>query len=72
MPQRGQLQQAKDKFGKKGEENADYRAAKAALRQAQLNLDHTMIIAPATGTLENFTLRKGSIVSANTPVICSR
>jgi membrane fusion protein (multidrug efflux system) len=41
---------------------------KANLRQAELNLQYTHIIAPASGWVTNVTLREGDTVSANQPL----
>jgi len=63
-----QLQQAKQQLGKLGRQNAQFQAAQAELQQALLNLAYTQVTAPAFGNLMNFTLRKGTMVSAYTPL----
>ncbi len=59
-----QLKEAQQKLGQPGEDNARIRAAKAALANAQLNLQYTDIKAPAKGFIANFSLRMGDEVSA--------
>lgn len=59
-----QLDEAKAKLGKLGNQNASIQAAKADVSQAQLNLSYAKVYAPATGHIENFTLRHGDGVSA--------
>ena len=51
-----------------GDENAAIKAATAALSQAQLDLEHTRIIAPADGIVGNFDLRPGSYLTAGSPL----
>lgn len=65
---RSQLAEAQQKFGVPGKANAQIRAAQAALDQAKLNLAHTQISAPADGQIVNFTLRAGSMVTAEQPI----
>jgi membrane fusion protein (multidrug efflux system) len=60
-----QLTEAKANLGELGKQNAQIRAAKAALDQAKLNLSYTKIIAPANGQIVNFTSRVGDIVQPN-------
>ncbi len=59
-----QLNEAKQKLGALGENNASIRAAKAALAQAELNLSYTHVVAAADGYLVNVTLRQGDQVNA--------
>jgi len=56
------LEQAQSALGEVGKRNATIRAATAKLDQAKLDLEHTRIFAPASGTLANFGLRPGSTV----------
>lgn len=60
-----QLQQAIAKRGEPNDDNAAIQAARATLAQAELDLQHTHVIAKATGYLVNFALRVGSIVTAD-------
>ena len=51
--------------GAPGEKNAQLRASKAALRQAELNLEFTKVKAPVDGYVTNLNLRLGSQVVSN-------
>ena len=53
---------ARKALGAEGVENAQVRAAQAALEQAELALSHTTITAPADGWIANLSLRPGDIV----------
>jgi len=59
-----QLTEAKQKLGKSGNTNAQIRAAQAAVTQNKIKLHYTKIIAPTSGYIAKFTLRKGSDVTA--------
>lgn len=59
-----QVDEAKAKLGDLGNQNASIQAAKAEVNQASLNLSYTKVVAPATGHVENFTLRVGDGVNA--------
>lgn len=48
---------------------ANLEAAKAAVADAQLNLDFTKVYASTDGYITNFNLRQGAQVVANTPVV---
>ena len=61
------LEQAQSALGQAGAQNAAVRAA-AKLAQAQLDLNHTRITAPAGGLIANFGLRPGSMVQNGVPV----
>jgi len=63
-----QLKQAQDILGQAGQDNATLKQAEAAVELAKLNLTYTKIVAPANGKVENLSLRKGSVVTANTAV----
>jgi len=52
-----------------GESNPQRRAAKAAVRQAELNLEFTQVRAPVDGYVTNLSLRLGSQAVANHPVL---
>lgn len=56
--------EAKATLGKPGQHNAQLKVAKAAVAQAQLDLQHTKIMAPIAGQLAQFTLRPGQTVTA--------
>lgn len=62
------LDQATSALGKAGAQNAAVRAAAAKLAQAQLDLAHTRITAPASGLVANFELRPGSMVQMGVPI----
>jgi len=64
-----ELARAKASLGAPGDENAQLRAAKAALATTQLNLDFTQVKAPADGYVTNLNLRLGSQLVANQPAL---
>jgi multidrug resistance efflux pump len=53
------LRQAQANLGVPGEENVNVRAAKAALAEAELDLEWTRVLAPASGFVTNLTLDEG-------------
>jgi membrane fusion protein (multidrug efflux system) len=57
-------QQAQKQLGERGNRNAQIQMAKANLAQAQLDLSHTLVTAPADGVVSNLTLRPGDEVIA--------
>jgi membrane fusion protein (multidrug efflux system) len=57
------LEKAKQQLGLADDNNAEIRSAKASLAQAQLDLQHTHIVAPNTGQVINYNLRVGDMVS---------
>ena len=63
-----ELVAAKAARGAVGDDNATIKAAKAALGQAQLDLKHTRIVAPADGIVGNFDMRPGSYLTAGNPL----
>lgn len=65
---KAELKRAQQNLGDAGENNANIQQAQAALSQAKLDLSHTLIKAPAAGTIENFQLRPGSMVIAGNPL----
>lgn len=62
------LEEAVQKLGTVDEANPEIQLAKAALEEAQLQLSYTKIYAPAPGTLVNFDLRVGAMLSAGRPL----
>ncbi len=62
------LEQAKEKRGMIGKDNAQLRLAKAAYAEAGINLSYTQVHAPASGTLMHFNLRPGAMITAQTPL----
>lgn len=65
---RANLAQARSALGAPGAENAAVQAAESRLRQARLDLSHTRVSAPTSGTVANLTLRPGSPVQPLVPV----
>jgi len=63
------LAEAKANLGAPGDDNASIRAAKAALDQAQLNLEFTRVKATVDGYITNLTLQIGSQAVANQPML---
>lgn len=63
------LEQAISRLGAPGEQNAQLRAARAALRDAELNLEFTRVNAPLSGYITNLNLRLGSQTIANQPAL---
>jgi multidrug resistance efflux pump len=56
-------------LGAEGEENAQLRAAKAAVEQATLDMEFTKVLAPVDGYVTNLSLRLGSQAVANQPAL---
>jgi len=63
------LAKARADLGAPGEQNAKLRSAKAAVRQAELNLEFTEVKAPVDGYVTNLNLRLGSQAVANQPAL---
>lgn len=61
--------QAIARLGAPGNQNAQIRSAKATLRDAELNLEFTRVVAPVDGYVTNLNLRLGSQAVANQPVL---
>jgi multidrug resistance efflux pump len=61
------LAETQANLGKAGEENAKVRAARAALRKAELDLEFTTVRAPVDGYVTNVLLQLGSQMVANQP-----
>jgi len=59
------MAEAQAKLGGLGKANPQVRAALAAVRQAELNLEFTKVRAPVNGYITNLELRKGSQAVAN-------
>ena len=59
-----QLNEAKAKLGKPGDQNAQLQAAQSALAQAELNLQYTTIYSPSDGQLAQLSIRPGQTVTA--------
>jgi len=54
-------------LGAPGQDNPRIQASAAALREAELNVEFTRVIAPVSGYITNLTLRTGSQAVANQP-----
>lgn len=65
---KNQLNEAQQKLGNPGDNNARIKSAKATLAKATLNLHYTQIVAPANGYIAKFTLRQGEEVTAYQPL----
>ena len=63
------MAEAKANLGAPGDANASIREARAAVRQAELDLEFTKVRAPADGYITNLNLRIGSQAVANQPVL---
>jgi multidrug resistance efflux pump len=63
------LAKAKADLGAEDENNPQIRVSRAALRQAELNLEFTQMTAPVDGYVTNLNLRLGSQVVANQPAL---
>ena len=63
------LAEAKANLGAAGDANASIRAARAAVRQAELDLEFTQVRAPVDGYVTNLNLRLGSQAVANQPTL---
>ena len=63
------LAKAKANLGAPGDDNASIREARAALQQAELNLEFTRVKAPVDGYITNLNLRLGSQAVANQPML---
>jgi multidrug resistance efflux pump len=63
------LAEAKANLGAAGAENPRIRAAQAAVEEAELNLEFTTVKEPVDGYITNVSIRKGSQMVANQPVL---
>jgi multidrug resistance efflux pump len=63
------LAEAEAKLGAVGDANPSIRAARAAVTQAELNLEFSQVRAPVAGYVTNLNLRLGSQAVANQPAI---
>lgn len=62
---KARLQESRRQLGSAGPSNESIRKAQAAAKLASLDLQHTRITAPCSGTLAGVPLERGDIVSAN-------
>ena len=63
------LEEARASLGQLGQANPGIRAARAAVRQAELNVEYTRVEAPVDGYVTNLNLRAGSHAVANQPAL---
>ena len=64
-----EVEKAKQQAGGAGEDNARIRDAKAALKQAQINLSETKLYAPSDGGIANLTIDEGYYANVGTPLM---
>lgn len=64
-----EAERARIRMGEAGDNNAQVRQALAAVEQAQLDLQHTMVISPADGAVTNLRLSPGQFASKGQPVL---
>ena len=69
LQEQANLEKVQADLGMPGEQNAEVRAAKAAVEQAKLNLEFTKVKAPVDGYVTNLNLRLGSQAVANQPAL---
>jgi multidrug resistance efflux pump len=69
LQSQAELARARAELGAPGEDNAQLRAAKAALETAKLNLEFTQARASVDGYVTNLNLRLGSQAVANQPAL---
>jgi membrane fusion protein (multidrug efflux system) len=60
--------QARSAAGRGGDENAAVHAATTAVKQAELDLARTHVVAPTDGVIANLTLQPGSTVAPGVPL----
>jgi multidrug resistance efflux pump len=66
---RAEVEKARQQAGGEGEDNARIRDAKAALKQAQINLSETKLYAPSDGGIANLTIDEGYYANVGTPLM---
>jgi multidrug resistance efflux pump len=66
---RAEVEKAKQQAGGEGEDNARIRDAKAALKQAQINLSETKLYAPSGGGITNLTIAEGYYANTGAPLM---
>jgi len=64
-----EAERARIRQGESGDANAQVRQALAAVEQAQLELDHTTVVAPADGAVTNLRLSPGQFANRGQPVL---
>ena len=66
---RAEVEKAKQQAGGEGEDNARIRDARAALKQAQINLSETKLYAPSDGGITNLTVAEGYYANTGSPLM---
>jgi len=66
---RAEVEKAKQQAGSEGEDNARIRDARAALKQAQINLSQTKLYAPSNGGITNLTVAEGFYAKSGAPLM---
>jgi multidrug resistance efflux pump len=66
---RAEVEKAKQLAGSEGEDNAKIRDARAALKQAQINLAETKLYAPSDGGITNLTIDEGYYANTGAPLM---
>jgi len=66
---RAEVEKARQQAGSEGEDNARIRDARAALKQAQINLSETKLYAPSDGVITNLTIDEGYYANVGTPLM---
>lgn len=66
---RAEVEKARQQAGGEGEDNARIRDARAALKQAQINLSETKLYAPSDGGITNLTVAEGFYAKSGTPLM---
>ena len=64
-----ELEKSKQQLGADGEDNSQIKAAILALEQAQINLQRTVIRAPTSGGVSNFSLSEGFYAAVGQPLM---
>ena len=66
---RSELEKAKQQLGTEGEDNPKIQSARAALREAKLNLARTKIVSPSKGGITNLQVDEGHFASPGVPLM---
>jgi len=66
---RAEVEKARQQAGGEGEDNARIRDARAALKQAQINLSQTKLYAPSDGGITNLIVAEGFYAKSGTPLM---
>ena len=63
------LRMSEQQLGREGDDNSRILQAQSALAQAQLNLEHTTIVAPEDGLVSDVRVNRGNFASAGSPTM---